>query len=275
MTHCDNYHISLKQIKTCHKTYFEDRVESKIQKTYWEKSHCGMAIKFAQFLPFICVNLWNRKYIWFNFQRKTFFLQFQALIALSTARVQFDASSMWFCRIYLIRLINNFRFLAVEDNEISVFPKEQVKVVIENDDKQLLDESKNEVTVAPVASVDSVDSVDPAAPADPIATVASVDPVASVDSVTPVAPVDPEAPPENESIKKMFTPDQWPPQELKPLKVAETDRKPVEVLIPSSAPVNPPTNFVNKFKINDFDMPNYAVGVDQRCEYYYGRLYTI
>lgn len=73
-------------------------------------------------------------------------------------------------------------------------------------------------------------------------------------------------------VESIISPDQWPPQIYKPIKEGIPKQNPVEVLIPSSISVKPPTYFTNTIKYSDFTIPDYSVGADQRVEYYYGTM---
>ncbi|XP_055308546.1 uncharacterized protein LOC129572582 isoform X2 [Sitodiplosis mosellana] len=72
------------------------------------------------------------------------------------------------------------------------------------------------------------------------------------------------------TVEDILTSDQWPTQEFKPLKEAETKEEPIQVIIPSMTPVQPPTKFINEIQFSAFNIPNYPHGADQRVEYYSG-----
>lgn len=72
------------------------------------------------------------------------------------------------------------------------------------------------------------------------------------------------------AVDEILTPDQWPTQKFQPIKRVEAKEEPIQVVIPSTIPVQPPTKFMNKFQWSDFNLPNYPHGADQRVEYYSG-----
>lgn len=56
-----------------------------------------------------------------------------------------------------------------------------------------------------------------------------------------------------------LTPDQWPLQNFQPIKLAETQLKPVEIQVPSNIIAKPPMTFKNTFKMSDFNLSEYPL----------------
>lgn len=69
-----------------------------------------------------------------------------------------------------------------------------------------------------------------------------------------------------------FTPDKWPPQLFQPVKLAEIQRKPTDVIVPSDGSTPAPSNVINKYKLTDFNVQGNLITTARFCEIYPGKL---